>query len=288
MKKYFFLVLFSIPTVMFAFDWPVEKKNISTNFCQNKSGDFNVGMVFSANDEPVFPIAEGDIIFSHEEGETVSRIPYGLGSFVAISHEGGIQSVYSHLKKGSLNKNATKIQKKEQIGLTGNTGSSTGNNMFLEIFNGEDYEILNPVKNLSPLQKDSVIPVIREIRLKSETTSVRIDNAKTIINGKYEVLVNTYDPGDDIMRSNSLAPYKLSVSLNGNEIMSITFAALKEKKYELVTTITEKNFKDIFESSDFYRLGFVDLVEGKHHIQVISSDFVGNHSIKDIFLEVHR
>jgi len=288
MKKYLLLLFLMYMTSVYSFDWPVDIKNISANFCQNASGDFNVGMSFSATDEPVYSIAEGDVIFYYEEGRTISRIPYGLGSFIAISHEAGIQSVYAHLKMGSLKTDATKIRKKDQIGITGTTGSSIGNNLFLEIFNGEDNEILNPVKNLTPLLKDTVIPIIREIRLKGETNSIRIDNAKSIPPGKYDMLVDTYDPGYDSMLSNTLAPYRLSVSLNGNEIVSVTFASLKEKNFELVTTPSEKKYNEFYDMSGFYKLGFVDLVEGKHHIQVISSDFAGNHSIKDIFLEVRR
>jgi hypothetical protein len=287
-RSTFLFFIFTACAILAGFDWPLEKNRIVVNFCESTADGFKTGITFSGNDEAVHPIADGDIVFYHEEGETFSTVPYGLGSFCAILHEGGIQSVYSHLGKGSLKKDTTKVARTDVIGRVGNTGSAAGNNLFLQIFNVEDNEILNPVKYLTPLAKDARAPVIRTVLIRRDNIAANAESVGTITPGTYEIFIGAYDTTDDLIPRVELVPYRISVSNNGNETSNITFQALEDKAGALVTFRSEKSHDETYDSAFVYRLGTAELVEGKNHIQVIVSDFIGNQAVKDIILEVKK
>jgi hypothetical protein len=274
--------------LLLGFDWPMAENAVIMNFCQSTGDDYRTGIVISGNDAPVHPIADGDLVFSYEEGKDYSSVPFGLGSFCAMYHEGGIQSVYSHLKKGSVKRDSVKLRRSDVLGMTGNTGSSLGNNVFLQIFNIEDDEILNPVRNLRPLPGDVRPPVITGVFLRRNGEMISAETSGRIEAGEYEIFVSAYDPQDDAKRRIELAPYRVFVSNNGNEIANITLQALEEKDGNLVSFKSEKPHSEMYASHSSLMLGVADLVEGKNYIQVIASDFAGNQCVKEILLEAVR
>jgi len=84
------------------FDWPVEEKMLMATFGERRHGRFFSGIDLGGGEQVVFPIANGEVIFFHEEGGLSHALKRGNGSFIVLQHEGGIRSAYSHLKKGSI------------------------------------------------------------------------------------------------------------------------------------------------------------------------------------------
>lgn len=93
---------------------------------------------------PVKAIADGKVLFSgpstlkFSDGE-----PAGGGYLVKLRHkiEGKwITSAYMHLKKGTLTaRKGDTVLEGEILGLSGNTGESTGPHLHFEIQQGKDY-----------------------------------------------------------------------------------------------------------------------------------------------------
>jgi len=69
-------------------------------FGQRRQGCYFAGIDLGG-EQPVFPIADGELVFYGREGESFHGLKRGNGSFVVLQHEGRIRSVYSHLKKGT-------------------------------------------------------------------------------------------------------------------------------------------------------------------------------------------
>jgi hypothetical protein len=91
----------------FSFDWPVEQKVLTATFGESRYGRYYPAIDLGGGRLAVFPIADGELIFFHEEGTGYHSIPRGNGTFVALLHEGGIQSVYSHLAGNSVQPSMT-------------------------------------------------------------------------------------------------------------------------------------------------------------------------------------
>ena len=111
---------------------------------------------------PVYTIEDGIVRESRSSWDdpTASR---GRGWFVRIEHpQHGIQSLYAHLDQRSSLRPGDKVSMGDQIGISGNTGNSTGPHLHLEIWEGESP--VDPFKYFPELQgkKTSNINKIEE------------------------------------------------------------------------------------------------------------------------------
>ena len=148
----------------FKFIWPIDSPFVITgNYGELRPNHFHAGIDFSTNGAINLPV------YSIEEGY-VSRIrigPYGYGKCIYITHPGGRVSVYGHLNLFSLKiLNVAKkfqydtqnneidyvltprtvyVRKNEIIGLSGNTGGSTGPHLHFEIRDELTEVPLNPL-----------------------------------------------------------------------------------------------------------------------------------------------
>jgi murein DD-endopeptidase MepM/ murein hydrolase activator NlpD len=97
---------------------------------------------------PVKAIANGKVLFSGPSTiKFPSGEPAGGGYLVKLRHKINgewITSAYFHLKKGSLTaKKGDTVLEGEIIGLSGNTGESTGPHLHFEVQRGKNYIYTN-------------------------------------------------------------------------------------------------------------------------------------------------
>jgi murein DD-endopeptidase MepM/ murein hydrolase activator NlpD len=114
-----------------------------------KTRRFHNGVDYaSATGTPVKAIATGKVLFS---GPSTLKFPNGEpaggGYLVKLRHKVNgewITSAYMHLKKGSLTaKKGDTVLEGEILGLSGNTGESTGPHLHFEIQRGKNYIYTN-------------------------------------------------------------------------------------------------------------------------------------------------
>jgi hypothetical protein len=75
---------------------------------------------------PIQAIADGVVVTVGDSGRV------GYGKFVKIDHQNGYTSLYAHMSQTSVS-NKQKVKKGAVIGKVGNTGSSTGPHLHIEI-----------------------------------------------------------------------------------------------------------------------------------------------------------
>lgn len=184
--------------------WPVDSPRVITgNYGELRPGHFHSGLDFSTNGKINYAV------YSIEEGY-VSRIKVssvGYGKSVYVTHKDGKVSVYAHLnsynpsigavvKKEQYAKQSydieifpkpfsIKIKKHEYVGLSGNTGASTGPHVHFEIRDGQTETPLNPLEYFDIA--DTITPTITEVGFYnlSDTCSpkylhsVRVEKSKT-------------------------------------------------------------------------------------------------------------
>ncbi len=145
------------------FSDPLEtEKILNGNFGESRSAHFHSGIDFKTQ------FKEGLNVYSSAEGY-ISRISIkhgGFGKALYINHPNGYTTVYAHLKNFSNKienyikklqyekktyqiehypkKNSLKILKNENIGNSGNTGSSAGPHLHYEIRKTSNQKPLNP------------------------------------------------------------------------------------------------------------------------------------------------
>lgn len=90
------LAALAVAAAAAALDWPVEQAALLATFGGSEADCFAAGIELAGQGQPVWPVADGEVIYRYREG-SYSSLPRGSGNMVALLHEGGIVSVYGHL-----------------------------------------------------------------------------------------------------------------------------------------------------------------------------------------------
>lgn len=210
-KKIFlpcFFSAFSLFSQQSEFRWPIDSPRVITgNYGELRPNHFHAGIDFSTNGKtgyPVYAIADG----------YVSRIrvsAVGYGNSIYITHSEGKVSVYGHLsafykemaqyvKKAqyakesfeidiNLSPEEFKVKKGKQIGLTGNSGGSTGPHLHFEIRDEKSEVPLNPLEYYE--MPDDQLPVVERVAFYnlSDTCSPKFIQSYKVKKDKKDSLV---------------------------------------------------------------------------------------------------
>jgi len=169
------MVMLQISIAQQSFIWPCSSRTITGNYGELRPNHFHAGLDLSTNHQhlKVLAVANG----------YVSRIRYnatGYGRCLYITHPNGKTTVYAHLEtyndsilkfvrhlQFTLRKNEIdtilpsskfKVKSGQWIGLTGNSGGSSGPHLHFEIRDTKTEVPLNPARFLN--YTDKTAPVI--------------------------------------------------------------------------------------------------------------------------------
>jgi murein DD-endopeptidase MepM/ murein hydrolase activator NlpD len=129
------LAVASLPSISpGTFIWPVASRRISTQFHDyHQAIDIDQ---FPAGGNPAVATADGIVTFAGGD----ACCSYGL--YVIVKHRNGFSSLYSHLSKIEVTQGQIVTQGQE-LGLTGNTGNSTGPHIHFAMYlNGLPFDPL--------------------------------------------------------------------------------------------------------------------------------------------------
>lgn len=284
-----------------AFDWPLEKPILTATFGEYRGDHFHSGVDLGGGEQPVFPISAGELVFVHEEGRGPASLPVGLGNFVVLQHQGGIRSLYGHLKPGSLGGVQKTVTGEAPIGLVGESGYSAGKHLHLSVIDTEMGTVINPSLVLPPLG-DNQKPIIKDLFVRTGKELLRLADGPSVRRGEVEVLASVYDVRPDVSFLWKMAPYKIFLYQDGRETASLVFGSLHERRgggerpsnrtlapgavSELTLVGGEQSFRDVFEEEWLFRLGFVTLTPGESSLVVFATDFAGNESSREFTVRV--
>lgn len=137
-----------------------------------KVTDFHKGIDLIGGEE-IIATADGKVVSTCNKGEQ-----YGTGCYVRIAHSNGLQTLYYHLKSGSVTvRKNQNVKKGDVIGIMGATGQATGVHLHYQVDKGSsetaidpyDYvfnnkEIVEEVKKEEPVNESLLLLVRRTIR----------------------------------------------------------------------------------------------------------------------------
>lgn len=223
--------------------WPLDAPFVITgNYGELRPNHFHDGLDLSANGQMNLQV------YAVEEGY-VSRIKVsatGYGKSVYITHPNGRVTVYAHLNRFSLKiasevlkeqrarksfeveifpkPDALLVRRSEIIGLSGNTGGSTGPHLHFEIRDEQSETPLNPLLFLKI--KDVVPPTLQKIAFYdvSDTCNSKLLRTFGLRNGRGHLLAEA----DTLVLAQSLLGFAFSgfdtylVNGNHNNIFNAT------------------------------------------------------------------
>lgn len=123
------------------FTYPVNPHNITqgfgkTSFAKSSGmykNNFHNGFDFGIKYSNVFAAKDGKVVGSGDNGK------YAYGKWIAVNHGDGLTTLYGHLSEKSVSKGDT-VKEGQKIGISGNTGNSTGPHLHFSVFASETFK----------------------------------------------------------------------------------------------------------------------------------------------------
>lgn len=291
----------ALATPLYGFEWPVQTVTITSTFAESRGDHFHGGIDLGGGEQDVLPIAEGELVFTHQPAYSLSGLPVGLGNYVILQHQGGVRSLYAHLKDGSVEPERRQYDRGARLGVVGSSGYSSGKHLHLSILDSEMGTIINPLL-LLPALPDRQKPVLRGLSLGDGRQQFPLSGKSNvgIRAGAYELLGEVFDLRPDVSFLWRLAPYRVFVYQDGREVFRLAFDSLHGRvrqsgrvpsapgpgDRELVLSGSQLAFHELYADVWLLRLGTLTLLPGKTTLGVFVVDFAGNESSQEITLEV--
>ncbi len=126
------------------FSYPVSPVRITqtygkTSYSNHYASGKHNGVDFGINNSSVYAVRGGKVIGVGNNGR------YAYGRWIAIDHGDGLVTLYGHLSKQSVSK-GQKVDGGKKIGVSGNTGYSTGPHLHLSAFVKSSFDVVESTK----------------------------------------------------------------------------------------------------------------------------------------------
>ncbi len=281
-------VFFSlIPVHTEALEWPVVKPEIKSQFGQETAYSVERGLILEG--EPTVRTAgDGILLTIISESSNMTGFPSTLGNAVLMSHDDGLVSIYGNLKDTNRISGRVQIEKNTVLSTTGKTAWGNRENICIfQIMDQKQEVFLNPLLLLPPVE-DNRSPVIKNVFLESASGQVfETGNPRRLRSGTYKIyalITDTYTRNPV-----ELAPFRISVIINGIESISVPFETLRETGGMLVPKVTPPYLDGtvpLYNKDGFIYAGDVSLTRGRTEITVSARDFSGNERASVVMVQV--
>jgi len=284
-----FLFLFLMGLSVFninAFQWPVSEISVLASFGQNEFGSFLKGINLGGASQDVKALDSGELVFYSHQGGSPMDLPSGLGTYVIYQHNNGIRSLYGHLQDNSIHTEKLIVGLEDVIGKTGNTGMDPGSMLCLQLIDTEFKKYINPLLSL-PLLNDQYKPRIKNVYILSRGEKIILNSKTNIKSGVFGLFADIRDSGANTGFYNPLAPFSISLYLNGENLANINFESLKVVEGNMLLQESDGiSFEELYKNDWEYFLGEFEFNPGDVMIEISVKDFSGNEGVKLIPLKI--
>ena len=273
--RLFFAIICTVAAVAgsSALEWPVAEVRPGRFFAQRAESSIERGITLE-NAEIVRSAGNGTLVFSMKQNRNMSGFPGTLGNAVNIAHDDSLISVYGNLDSLERLDTRTTVETGTILASAGTSGWTKRGALLFQVVDQERKTMLNPLLVL-PSRPDSRGPSIKNVIAVAPNNQIAtLGTAKYIRQGKYRLYADILDTIDGSQIA--LAPFRVSVLLNGSECMTIPFEVLKEKGGKLYLDSPEYTTETLYSDSDRMYLGALTINRGRADIAIIARDTAGN------------
>ena len=281
----FLFILFSHS--LGAMNWPCEGAVLIRNFGSNDNGRPVLGMVFSGDTE-VLAAESGEIIFTRNSRDNVSRLPSPLGSWTAIDHGDGLISIYSRLAENSQTADGSSmpslVEKQQPIAAAGISGWSSNTGFYFMVYDRWERRWINPALIITPRQETSR-PLIHSVELRNQQGAAV--HSRNITQGRYSIHVNAAGVPAGLPAAGSaaarttqgiqLAPQRIVCLVDGAEAGTLNFESVSARDGVLMV---HRNglvpARQVYINYPAFEAAEVFLNRGQINLEIIVYDITGN------------
>ena len=148
--------------------------------------------------------------------------------------------------------------------------------LHLEVIDRELRRLVNPLMLLPPLE-DTSLPVIRGIHLQRDDTLTEVAGSATIRPGRYQLVLDVYDPSEYVSYFCQMSPFRIGVYSNGQEIMRLAYQGIEESnRGPRLVGSSDRSYSELYLGDWLIRVGELDLKAGETSLEIAVADLAGN------------
>ncbi|MCW7468602.1 M23 family metallopeptidase [Leptospira kanakyensis] len=272
------------------FVWPIQGLDlpalITSTFGESRKDHFHNGLDISSVLQPVKSMSQGFILYSRYAEDDPFEEERGSGNIVWVAHKSGYVSGYYHLggTRNETVRTGKQISAGDTIGISGNTGHSTGGHLHFVL--GKDYgkTLLDPLAYL-PVVEDTMPPQIANLFIHVGENFTNLNDGDNInVSKAFPLTVSIIDGG--VKNSQRRGVKDVKFLFNGEAYKQANFSSLRfeEGKWK---TKEGHSFDDLF-FKDRYLVGILNLKAGENTIKVQTKDFSGKESERSFSINITR
>lgn len=262
------------------------ENKITSTFGESRGDHFHNGLDISSANEPVLAMADGKVLYSRYAEDHPFEDELGTGNSVWLDHGSGNFTAYYHLKDSRISKllRPDGIKAGDKIGVTGNSGHSSGAHLHFVVLRKYGLEILDPMKFLSPIPDNSA-PEISSLLIHVNGKFTNINDGDNInLSKEFPFTISIVDAGEKKSQRRGIT--RVQYFLNGEVLRSADFSALQYSNSEWKNP-DGFSFTNLY-YKDQYLIGNLNLKSGENTIKVVAWDFKGNVNERSFTFYVSR
>ena len=275
------------------FQWPLVKgeypdlEYITSTFGESRIDHFHSGLDIAGNNDAIYPVAAGEIVFSRMHGDDPFHPMQGPGNYLFLHHEGDWWSGYYHLKAFDEEPRTGTVGPETVIGHSSNSGHSGGPHLHFFMSTEYGQRIMNPLVLLPPVT-DIHPPVIGPLVIVStdeRRTHIQHSETQNIrLTQPYPIQIQLHDPGLEAYTRRGV--YILEWQLNDEPAQTRRFDYIEFKNGDW-RLHGEQAFDEVFRYNQ-YSLGELNWLHGGNRLHVKAVDLNCNVTEVDYFVNVDR
>ncbi len=284
MKKNLYIFLFFMTFLYsYAFEWPVENPSLLRLFAQKDEASVSQSLVFKEVDT-VRASGYGKHIISIEEKNSSRFFPSTLGNAMIFIDDEGLQSIYANLSDTDLFTSRKETESGSIIGHTGNSAWTEEKSLIFQVADVRNNVLINPLLFMPEIEEKIQPQIQNTVLINSDKQTISLETVKKIKQGSYDLYSLIYDSAEK--GGPQLAPFRITVSINGMNIADLPFEVLSSDGKSLYLKNKETSLSLLYQKDGAIHLGKINLPSGKIELIITVLDKSGNQKKASFIFQV--
>ena len=267
----------------YSFEWPVENPSLLRLFAQKDEASVSQSLVFKEVDT-VRASGYGKHIISIEEKNSSRFFPSTLGNALVFIDDEGLQSVYANLSDTDLFTSRKETESGSIIGHTGNSAWTEEKSLIFQVADVRNNVLINPLLFMPEIEEKIQPQIQNTVLINSDKQTISLETVKKIKQGSYDLYSLIYDSAEK--GGPQLAPFRITVSINGMNIADLPFEVLSSDGKSLYLKNKETSLSLLYQKDGAIHLGKINLPSGKIELIITVLDKSGNQKKASFIFQV--
>lgn len=284
MKKNLYIFLFFMTFLYsYSFEWPVENPSLLRLFAQRNGSFVSRSLVFKEVDT-VRASGYGKHIISIEEKNSTRFFPSTLGNAMIFIDDEGLQSIYANLSDTDLFTSRKETEAGSILGYAGKSAWTEEKSLIFQVADTRNNVLINPLLFMPAIEEKTEPQIQNTVLINGDKQTISLETVKKIKQGSYDLYSSISDSTEK--GGPQLAPFRITVSINGMNISDLPFEVLSSDGKDLYLQNKKSSLSLLYEKEGTMHLGKINLPAGKIELIITVLDKSGNQKKASFIFQV--